>query len=557
MQKLKIGIIVDDMHVPKYYYDLIHKINNNNIFYTPVIINQNIGIYKKLNLSIFSRLLGIVKGNSASSILRSIFSRIIIFIESRFLLKNVIYANYDLNVSIDKKFEVLNVNPDISKSGFVYRYDNNSIQSIKDLDLDLMLRFGSGILKGNVLKCCKFGILSLHHGDNREFRGTPSGFWEVFYSKPSTGFIIQQLTEELDAGKVLYRGNIMTASYWLKNRANISIKSMVFLYKLLENIANKQSLPAYEDSANVSEKLYKYPSLKCLIRYFLLVHAPAAIKILRNFFFHKTKLRWRVLFLKNTKQNMNLCDAKNILNPENSFLADPFVVDKDDQTFCFVEEFCYKENKGKISSYILHEDGAIRMGTAIEENFHLSFPYIIEHDQDLYMIPESASNRDIRLYKNISFPNEWVLEEILMRDIDAADTVVFFQDNYWYMLTNICSSNISDHQSELHLFSSKSLISNQWMPAETNPIIFNSLKARNGGCFYQNGYQYRVNQVHAKSHYGQALEINKIINISPSSYAEEKVLEITPDLLQGAKSTHHFDKSKHFIVFDCAKEEII
>jgi hypothetical protein len=63
--------------------------------------------------------------------------------------------------------------------------------------------------------------------------------------------------------------------------------------------------------------------------------------------------------------------------------------------------------------------------------------------------------------------------------------------------------------------------------------------------------------VHAKSHYGQALEINKIINISPSSYAEEKVLEITPDLLQGAKSTHHFDKSKHFIVFDCAKEEII
>jgi hypothetical protein len=27
--------------------------------------------------------------------------------------------------------------------------------------------------------------------------------------------------------------------------------------------------------------------------------------------------------------------------------------------------------------------------------------------------------------------------------------------------------------------------------------------------------------------------------------------------LQGAKSTHHFDKSKHFIVFDCAKEEII
>ena len=47
---------------------------------------------------------------------------------------------------------------------------------------------------------------------------------------------------------------------------------------------------------------------------------------------------------------MNLDDAKNILNPENGFLADPFLLEKDNRTFCFVEEFSYKENKGKISA---------------------------------------------------------------------------------------------------------------------------------------------------------------------------------------------------------------
>lgn len=558
MKKLKIGIIVDNMTVPKYYLDYINQLSEEYSFFDePVIINQKINSQNNSDANLFIRLVKKISKDGLASVIQSLFSRIIFFVESKALLKQEIYENFDAKMHIDNELRVLEVYPEISPSGFVYRYTQESIRLISDLDLDLMLRFGSGILRGDILKICKFGIISLHHGDNREFRGTPAGFWEVFYSAPSSGFIIQQLTEDLDAGKVLYRGNIMTASFWLKNSANIQIKSIFFLDKLLKNISLNESLPPDESSAIISTQLFRYPSFGILIKYFLQVHVPAFLRSMRGLLFKLKKRRWHVAFIRTKNLEFDFAKVHSIPNPQDGFLADPFVIEREDQSYCFVEEFSYKQNKGKISTYLLSEDSAQPLGTALEENFHLSFPYLIEHNQDLFMIPESASNSDIRLYKNVSFPNEWVLEKILMKNVDAADTVVFYQDNMWFMLTNICSSNISDHQSELHLFLSKELVSENWSPAASNPIIFDSLRARNGGCFAYNGKQYRVNQVHDKSHYGKALQINEILEITSSGMTEKNILSMEPNFFRNINSTHHFDKGKYFAVFDYARDELV
>ena len=103
------------------------------------------------------------------------------------------------------KFNVqkIYVDPDISPSGLFYRYKNSDLEKIKKLHLDLLIRGGSGILKGKILNICRLGIISFHHGDNNLNRGGPPGFWEVFNQEPSTGFIIQRLTEEIDGGEVV------------------------------------------------------------------------------------------------------------------------------------------------------------------------------------------------------------------------------------------------------------------------------------------------------------------------------------------------------------------
>ena len=69
----------------------------------------------------------------------------------------------------------------------------------------------------------KYGVISLHHGDNRFYRGRPPGFWEVLHRNPRTGFIIQILNEELDNGLVLQRGWQLTRRTYTLNYHNIKI----------------------------------------------------------------------------------------------------------------------------------------------------------------------------------------------------------------------------------------------------------------------------------------------------------------------------------------------
>ena len=71
--------------------------------------------------------------------------------------------------------------PLVSKSGLVFRYRDEDIRAIRHLNFDLLLHFGSGILRGDILIAARFGILSFHHADNKINRGQPAGFWEVYF----------------------------------------------------------------------------------------------------------------------------------------------------------------------------------------------------------------------------------------------------------------------------------------------------------------------------------------------------------------------------------------
>ncbi len=46
-------------------------------------------------------------------------------------------------------------------------------------------------------------ILSYHHGDPREYRGRPAGFYELMNGKTAVGQVVQVLSETLDAGEVV------------------------------------------------------------------------------------------------------------------------------------------------------------------------------------------------------------------------------------------------------------------------------------------------------------------------------------------------------------------
>lgn len=96
--------------------------------------------------------------------------------------------------------------------------------------------------------------------------------------------------------------------------------------------------------------------------------------------------RWSVAFAKSDWKSLVMWRGKKIKNPPNHFLADPFVIDAGDESYCFVEDYDYKTALGCIAAYELSDDGARRVGEAIAEPFHMSFPYVFKYDfQDLHV----------------------------------------------------------------------------------------------------------------------------------------------------------------------------
>ena len=78
-----------------------------------------------------------------------------------------------------------------------------------------------------------------------------------------------------------------------------------------------------------------------------------------------------------------------------------------------------------------------RIGICLEENFHLSYPYIFKFENNIYMLPETAQVNEIRLYKCIDFPMKWKFFKTIKKDIFAVDNMIFFKNNYWWLFTNI------------------------------------------------------------------------------------------------------------------------
>lgn len=155
-----------------------------------------------------------------------------------------------------------------------------------------------------------------------------------------------------------------------------------------------------------------------------------------NFFFFK---QWILLFKieKHDKISTSFFKFKKILPPKDRFWADPFIIEKNDKYYIFIEELIYKENKGKISLIEMDKNGNYSPAQVIlERNYHLSYPFLFEENDTLYMIPETAENRTIELYKCIEFPEKWEFCTNLMEDVYAVDSTIVKKDNKYWLFCN-------------------------------------------------------------------------------------------------------------------------
>ena len=96
---------------------------------------------------------------------------------------------------------------------------------------------------------------------------------------------------------------------------------------------------------------------------------------------------WNVnfFFLNNKMNNLFLLKSGlKIKNPPNAFLADPFSFKYKNKNYIVLEEFNLKTKKGVISLYEVSSRKYKRIGIILNENFHLSYPYLFKFSNKLY-----------------------------------------------------------------------------------------------------------------------------------------------------------------------------
>ena len=533
----------------KYVYDLAEwGQNQENLEVTHLVI-QDIPSYKSSKIH---KAFVLLKNYGFVNLAQEIGLTIIQQVESKALFHE--FGNtykhhleeYDLTKCVKN---AVSISPVISKSGFVYRYGEDDIRKIRELGLDFLVRCGSGILRGEILHSARFGIISFHHADNSINRGGPPGFWEVYLEQDSTGFTIQQLTEELDGGNVLFRGHIMTKLFYLWNQAALYEISYFFLKKLLSDIGRTRELGPVLPSYPYYNPLYKTPNLGVQFEYATSLVLAAAERGLNACIFKKS-YRWGVAFEFADWKNLVMWRGIRIKNPPNHFLADPFIVSTENGNYCFVEDYDYRISRGCISVYKLTETGSEKIGEAIVEPFHMSYPYIFEYGSKYYMCPETCEKKEIRLYECEGFPLKWKLKKSIMSDISAVDSTIFEKDGLWWLFTNIEPTNVGDHCSELYIYFSKDPLNDNWTPHPMNPVFVDSTKARMGGILFDEGSVYRVSQRQGFNMYGKSSAINRIINLSKTDYIESMVFKIEPNFYKGVLGTHHLHSNGKVTVFD-------
>lgn len=250
--------------------------------------------------------------------------------------------------------------------------------------------------------------------------------------------------------------------------------------------------------------------------------------------FHKDE-RWGIAFVAGPWRKASLRKGTQVANLPNRYFADPFVVTLDQRTVVFVEDYNFRKKRGCITAIEIIDDKNYQiLGPVIEESFHMSFPYIFQYKDDLYMIPETAESKSIRLYKCVQFPLTWVYQKDILSDLRAADSMMFEHDGKWWLFSNIAPTAESDHESQLFAYYSSYPLSDEWVAHDRNPLLVNSNIGRNGGILdVEANNPIRVRQKQGFDFYGRSLTIAKILELTPSSYKEQEISQVLPKFLSG------------------------
>jgi hypothetical protein len=436
-------------------------------------------------------------------------------------------------------------------------FSKKDCAKIEKLDLVILVRHEFGIIRGEILGIPKYGIWSFHNADNKVNRDVPVGFWEVYNNDSVTGVTLQVLEDELDGGKIIQNGFYNTAEFWYQNLEIILESSVDLILKHLRLLYEQRELKT-ESSGVYSDRLYKSPSSFQLGKYIFKKYAKVAfrksLRTVRSLFrADDSKNIYKLHIGKGCIDKAVLWRSKLIEPPSNEFWCDPFLFEYDNRVYIFFENFEFSMQKGKISVGIIEENQINAVADAIDVTYHMSYPFVFKHNNDIYMIPETSEKKRLEIWKCEEFPSKWLLEKTLFEGISLVDsTIAKDKDGNFWLFTNISYSKVPYSCSHLYVFKIDSPMMNEIIPHKLNPVVTDCRSARNAGNIYTDheGRLIRPSQASQNGIYGECLNLCHVKELTIDAYQEEILETITPKFKKGLYAVHHVSQAGGVFVID-------
>ncbi len=527
-QKLQIGLITQGRTIPAWAFTLLQSINQSD--------------YAELNLLILQHQTN--KRKPQKKILQK-FRFLLYFLHQTFEKiafkpKPDAFKQYPL--SNVKDCEIIEFNPDKeTKSTFKQKRELILLKGI-----DVFIALTPLPTKNIFSELSRYGLWTAEPPLQSHLATSVAAVWEVLQQKPVTELFLTIRDKQPVRFKATF-ATIKNSIRW--NRSFYYWKAMCIIQAKLEQLYKLGwdkllSIAERPDKEITTEMPGNLAVLTGSIRVFYSFLTGKARNML-------SREQWSILYSFENKHINGLEGFQRITPPKDRLWADPFVINKENKTYIFAEEMEFSKGKGKI--IVTQTDKPGLQGkpiTVLEENHHLSYPYLFEDNGELFMIPETSQKRTIELYKCDIFPNSWTHVKTILSGLEAADaSLLKYNDTYW-LFANVRMHEGVSINDDLFLFFSKDLCGDEWIPHPMNPIVSDVRFSRPAGQIAIRDNRLIRPAQDCSKRYGYAIQLMEIEKISETDYREKLVKTFLPNWKNDVLGIHTFNQTDRVTVAD-------
>ena len=229
-------------------------------------------------------------------------------------------------------------------------------------------------------------------------------------------------------------------------------------------------------------------------------------------------------------QQADLTAGKIVWLPETeerfTFRADPFGLWQGDKLHVFVERFDYRILKGEIE--VLTFDRELRfLGSRVvlNEPWHLSYPFVLDDGEQVWMLPEANRLGRLTLYRARQFPFEWEAAAVIELEAEAVDATPFLHQGGWWLVYGVVGQ---DRRScALHLAFADRL-TGPWHPHPLNPLRSGLVGTRPAGTPIIGDGVIKIPVQDGSRTYGRAVRKLNVLRLDESHFEAEDAAWLEP-----------------------------